>query len=282
MDRSAHRAHTVSVRFSIALFALACAAFAPHASAEESGTETDPESIAWESVGFGVSGKDTGNPRGDSVFIAYAGYDVSLAAAQKWASALFVASLRDRGFRYLYAVQGPADSSYAGREIGNSKLVASLLPRVGPKTRSVLVVGHSSGSFVAHELLGQLASKSEILDRVVYFDLDGGTSGLSGAVVGKLRKAYFVGASDENGTVSPNDGDMRGAASTWAAEGATYVSYAAKDSGCESGAQWCVHVTPITTKPHDKSGAKELDYSDYEGRAVARGWLDDRAAEAGL
>ena len=253
--------------------------------------DVDPDTIPWQTgatVGVGVARKDTGNWRGTNPFIAYAGYGVSLAAAEKWATALYRATLRDRGVRFVYAVQGPADSTYTGKEIGNSKIAASLLGEIGAATKFVLVAGHSSGSFVAHELLGQLEGGLDpagvTKGRVVYFDLDGGTLYLSSAIVTRLRRAYFVGSkSAETGTASPNDSDMRSGAATYAAEGATYFQNVATSSGCNAGAIWCVHVTLVTTRPHDPAGASaELDYSDFAARPVAHGWLDAKASEAGL
>ena len=253
--------------------------------------DVDPDAIPWQTgtdVGLGVARKDTGNWRGTNIFIAYAGYGVSLAAAEKWATALYLATLRDRGVRFVYAVQGPATSTYTGKEIGNSKIIASMLGQIGPSTKYVLVAGHSSGSYVAHELLGQLEGGLDpagiTSKRVVYFDLDGGTLYLSSPIVSRLRRAYFVGSkSAENGTLSPNDGDMRSVASTYAAEGATYHQNVAVASGCNAGAVWCLHVTLITEKPHDPTGAKgELDYSDFAGRPVSHAWLDAKAVEAGI
>ena len=252
--------------------------------------EKDIDTIPWQtggSVGFGVASKDTGNPRGESAFIAYAGYNVSLGSAEAWATALYRATLKDRGVRWVWAVQGPADPSYSGAEIGNSKIIAALLPHVSTATKFILAVGHSSGSFVAHELLGQLAGGHDpggVTDkRVVYFDLDGGTTGLSTTIVDRLRRAYFVGSLDgPTGTFSPNHGDMEGAGATYAAAGGYWQNDAA-GSGCNAGAKWCVHVTLITTRPHDPTNADPLrDYSDFAGRPVCTSYLDAKGAEAGL
>jgi hypothetical protein len=227
---------------------------ASSAEADAGQPEIDIDAIPWDSgpsVGFGVSTKDTGNPLGTNAFIAYAGYDVDLAAAQAWATALYRATLRARGVRWVWAVQGPNNPAYSNLEIGNSKIVAALLPKVGPSTRFVLAVGHSSGSFVAHELLGQLEGGLDpngvTANRVVYFDLDGGQSGLSGPIVGRLKRAYFA-ASRDGATWSPNAQAMKSLGATYAGAGGYYENDAS-GSGCNAGATWCVHVTLITTKP---------------------------------
>lgn len=250
----------------------------------------DAGAIPWEtgtSVGYGVAFKDTKNPGGESVFVGYAGYQVTLASAEAWVEALYGASLAARGVRYIWAVQGPNDPSYSNLEIGNSKIVAAMLPRVGAQTKFVLVAGHSSGSFVAHELLGQLAGgldpQAVTAGRVVYFDLDGGESGLTAASVARLRKAYFVGSRDgATGTDSPNLSTMQAAGATYASAGG-YWQNDASSSGCDAGAAWCVHVTLITTRPHDPTtGDPLLDYADFAGRPVCHSWIDAKASAAGL
>jgi hypothetical protein len=238
-------------------------------------------------VGHGVAFKDTKNPAGENVFIGYAGYRVDLASAEAWVEAVHETSLAARGVRYLWAVQGPSDRTYSNFEIGNSTIVATLLPLVGPKTRFVLVAGHSSGSFVAHELLGLLAGGTDpqgvTSGRVVYFNLDGGASGLSPSVVGRLRHAYFVAAHDgKTGTDSPRLATMRSLGATYASAGG-YWQDNAGDSGCQEGARWCVHDALITTRPHAPTRASaQLDYSDFTSRHPCRSWIDAKADEAGL
>jgi len=250
----------------------------------------DAGAIPWQTsaqIGHGVAFKDTQNPIGDSVYIGYAGHQVALGSAEAWVDALYGASLAARGVRYLWAVQGPDDHAYARHEIGNSKIVATMLPLVGAQTRFILVAGFSSGSFVAHELLGQLAGgldpKGVTAGRVVYFDLDGGGSGLTTQSIDRLRKAYFVGSHDgTTNTDSPRLGTMESLGATYASAGG-YWQNDASGSGCAAGAQWCVHVTLITTKPHDPTtGDPLLDYSDFSGRPVCHSWIDAKATEAGL
>jgi hypothetical protein len=258
--------------------------------AEASPPIADAGAVPWETgaqIGYGVAFKDTKNPTGDNVYIGYAGYQVTLGSAEAWVDALYGASLAARGVRYLWAVQGPNDHAYANREIGNSKIVGTMLPLVGPQTRFLLVAGHSSGSFVAHELLGQLAGGLDpngvTAGRVVYFDLDGGGSGLTTQSVDRLRKAYFVGSHDGNtNTDSPRLGAMESLGTTYASAGG-YWQNDASGSGCAGGAGWCVHAALITTKPHDPTAASpQLDYSDFAGRPVCHTWIDAKATEAGL
>jgi hypothetical protein len=250
----------------------------------------DPAVIPWQTgpqVGRGVAFKDTKNPAGENLFIGYAGYQVTLASAEAWVEALHEASLAARGIRYLWAIQGPNDRTYSNREIGNARIIATLLPLVGERTRVVIVAGHSSGSFVAHELLGRLADGMDpggvTAGRVVYFDLDGGAGGLTPRSVGRLRHAYFVAAHDgTTGTDSPRLATMRSLGATYPSAGG-YWQDDAGDSGCHQGARWCVHDALITTRPHTPTNASaQLDYSDFTGRDACHSWIDAKAEEAGL
>jgi hypothetical protein len=57
----------------------------------------------------------------------------------------------------------------------------------------------------------------------------------------------------------------------------------ASASGCNAGATWCVHMTPITRTPHDPAAASGVaDYSDFEGRPVVFDFLTQKLADAGL
>jgi hypothetical protein len=247
----------------------------------------DVDTLPWQSVGYGVTMKDTENPAGDSIFVGYAGYSVELGWSQAWVTALYKAELAARGVRTIFAVQGPNDPSYSNFEIGNSKLVAAMLPRVASGTKFILVAGHSSGSFVAHEMLGQLAGGLDPTNitagRVVYFDLDGGESGLTQSIVARLRHAYFVASRDgATGTDSPNMPTMQSLGATYASAGG-YWQNDASGSGCDAGAVWCVHTTLITTVPHDPTtGSPQADYSDFKGRSVTTAYIEAKAKEAGL
>jgi hypothetical protein len=255
--------------------------------------EPDFASLPWETgpdVGFGVARKDSGNPRGDNVFVGYGGFGASLDDACAWVTALYESALVERGVRHVFCVQGPATVGYVGLEIGNSKVARAIVANVTERTRFVLVAGHSSGSFVAHELLRQLADPALGLDpggvtadRVVYLNLDGGQAGLPASAVARLRRAYFVGALDQAiATASPNTQAMIASGSSYGAD-ATYLQLDATGSGCAASAVWCVHMTPVVTRPHDPLRATVTsDYRDFAGRPVTTSWIDAVADEAGL
>ena len=249
--------------------------------APDAGPPPEPgfSAIPWSEPGYGVAYRDSANPSGQDVFIGYAGYGVQAAPARQWVTQLFRDALHDRGVRHVYAVQGPREPGYNSQEIGNSRLIAHLLPRLAPGAR-VLVAAHSSGAFVAHELLGQLYQRG--LDpsrltagRLSYWNLDGGSYGLNASIVGQLHHAWFVWSDDAPvATRSPNAGVMLSAGATYASAGGA-LALDARASGCNRGATWCVHMHLITTRPHDPAAASAaLDYGSFDAtHRVQTDWL---------
>jgi hypothetical protein len=241
----------------------------------------DIDSIPWSTgtaIGHGVAFKDTENTLGDSMFIGYGGYGADLIPTQLWVTALYRTTLRARGVRWVWAVQGPSDPDYTQDEIGNSKIAAALVPLVSSKTHFVLISAHSSGAFVAQELLEQLEGGADpsgvTANLVVYFALDGGA-------IDRTRNTFFV-SSHDGTTQSANYGAMTSLAATYASKGGFY-DVDATGSGCNVGADWCVHMTMINTKPHDPTGLDcPDDYSDFAGRPVCASYIEAKATEAGL
>jgi hypothetical protein len=254
---------------------------APDAPPPDAGPPPEPvfAAIPWSAPGFGVAYRDSENPRGGDVFIGYAGYGVSASQGQAWVTELFTAALHDRGVRHVYAVQGPREAGYASQEIGNSRLIAHLLPRLAPGAR-ILVAAHSSGGFVASELLQQLYARNLdpthlTRDRLSYWDLDGATSGLTDAIIGQMRHAWFVWSNDATtGTRSPNAGVMIAAGATWASAGGALALDAAA-AGCNRGAVWCVHMQPIITRPYNPATSDVArDYAAFDAtHRVQTEWL---------
>ncbi len=225
----------------------------------------------WQRVGAGISCRDTGRTRLYGTFVAYGGWGVKESWARAWVDEVYRTALVRRGIRYLCAVQGPAAVDYAGREIGNAALGAWLL---GHPRGLVIVAAHSSGSFVAHELFGELEAMGPrgeaLLGRTVYFDLDGGESGLTPAIVEQLRRAYFVYADDSTtGTRSANAATMIDLGTRYAAAGGVLAVNASR-SGCRAGARWCLHDALVTERPHNPE-TYDLE-RDYQG------FLPDRPA----
>ena len=245
---------------------------------EETG-EDAPQALSagWSSIGNGVAYKRIGD--GDGVWIGYGGYSVQLDWSCSWSEELHRAKLKSLGVGHLYAVKGPRDPGYGAREIANTALGAHLLAGPGDDAPFVLVAAHSSGSYVAHELLNQLsnrgASTTELRKKIVYANLDGGGTGFTAGLASSLRATHFVWAED------PGISAGRSAnASTMIALGNAYGSPAirvsAPRSGCNPGAKWCLHDLVITTRPHNPATFDlRRDYSDFAGgRAVQAAWVD--------
>jgi len=237
----------------------------------------DALSAGFQSIGLGVAYKRI-ESSGDAVFIGYGGYSVQLDWSCKWTDELHRAKLKDLGVGHLYAVKGPNDPGYAAREVANTALGAHLRNGAGPNAPFVLIAAHSSGAFVAHELLDQLtdrgASTAALRSKIVYVNLDGGGSGFNGTIESSLRHSAFVWAQD------PGLGSGRSSnASTMIALGNAYGSPAIRldvpQSGCFSGAKWCLHDLVITTRPHNPATFDlRRDYSNFIGRPVQTKWIE--------
>ena len=241
----------------------------------DDGKSDGPPTSDWAMVGNGVMYQQVN--AGNATLIAYGGYSAKLAYSGAWAEELVDAKLGAADVGHIYAVKGPMDPGYDAREIANTKLRAHLnaLAITGP----VYIVAHSSGSFVAHELFQQAhaVGDTELLARISYADLDGGGSGLTAAIVGELGAATFVYARDPSlaSGRSQNAGAATSLASTYAAQGATLFQVTVSDSGCNSGAGWCLHDVVITHRPHNpQSYDLARDYTDFVNRPVTTEYLD--------
>ena len=239
--------------------------------------------IPWATVGAGVSYKKVG--AGADVLIVYGGYTAQDVFSQRWADELVRDKLGADGVGHLYAVKGPNQSGYANREIGNTKLVTHLSQASRAKNASrIIVIAHSSGTYVATELLQQLGREvtgelpASTLGKIDLFNLDGG--GLDASLVKKLSHAYFVWACDPKiGRCSHNAGGMQALGSEFASQGGG-IKVNASGSGCSSsaaGGLWCMHDTLINTRPHNPAMYDLLDdYTDFSsaGRSVVTSYLD--------
>jgi hypothetical protein len=234
---------------------------------------------SWQGVGYGVAYQKVGE--GDAVLIAYGGYSAQLPWSEAWGRELVRAKLGAMGVGHVYGVQGPRDAGYNGDEIGNSKLRAHLTAGIAASAPFILVAAHSSGAFVAHELLRQLdaAGDDATLGKIVYADLDAGDSGFSKTIASKLRRVVFVSGRDASLASGTSEN-----ASTAKALGTTYAAYGSwfevvvNGSGCHSGAHWCLHDLLVTHRPHrpDFYDLKD-DYVDFAGREVTTEYIDSVA-----
>ena len=236
------------------------------------GDEVDP---GWTSVGYGVEYQQMN--AGSAFLIAYGGYSAKISYSAAWSNELVDVTLGANGFGRIYAVQGPEDPGYDAKEIGNSKLRAHLAT-IDDGVSPIIVVAHSSGVFVAHELLGQLynAGSMDILSRISYACLDGGGTGLDDDIVASLGQVTFAYAHDP--TLDDGYSENHDAAIDLGEEyapKATTFEVTVPSTGCDDGAGWCLHDVLITHRPHDPSFYDLADdYTDFVNRPVTTEYLD--------
>lgn len=238
---------------------------------------------SWETLGLGVHAKTLGHAPGANVLIVYGGYTAQDLYVERWADEIVRAKGSSLGVGRLYAVRGPNQSGYANREIANSKIAADLGSGIAANASSIVVVAHSSGSFVATELLGMLRNArggvpTNTIGKVSVFNLDGG-GGLDRSTIQALDHAYWVYACDSViGRCSHNADAMKSLGRAHASKGGV-LKVNADRSGCSAssaGGLWCLHDTLITTRPHNPSHYDlRRDYTSFSGsRKVVTSYLD--------
>ena len=236
---------------------------------------TEPAGPGWTTVGVGVEYRRV--TTGNAILIAYGGYSAHLSYSAAWATELVDQKLGGVDVGQIYAVQGPADPGYDGREIGNSKLRRHL-KTIDDGHSPIYIVAHSSGSYVAHELLGQMerAGETGALSRIGYADLDGGGSGLDDTIIGDLRKVTFVYAHDPSlsSGYSQNHTSAISLGQAYAPKAQTF-DVVVPNTGCDDGAGWCLHDVVITHRPHH-AWSYDLadDYTDFQDRPCSIEYLD--------
>jgi hypothetical protein len=199
---------------------------------------------------------------GSNIAVLFAGYDVEDSLAQKWAEGVS-STLSSVDVGVIFAVPGPADSGFAGREIQVdvlAKTVASKASSLGSKL--VIFAGHSSGAAVAEATLLEWAKAAPTLQSsTVYYRLDGG-GGLSGKGLKKLGGAFCVLAQCSKTIFSKNLGACYG--------GYKKLTLATPNS-CK--VSKCCHLALINTEPKVLS---DWDKKDYGGATStpSTGWID--------
>ncbi|MFO0613578.1 MAG: hypothetical protein U0414_13355 [Polyangiaceae bacterium] len=213
----------------------------------------------------GIAQKVKPPSAGDVAFVGLAGWKITLAPTETWIDALDRAALASKRVRWLYAIQGPKDVYYKDKELDLARLAEAIAAN---RPSTVILAAHSSGAFVAHALLELIPAGP----RVVYFNLDGGERFLSPKARARADEIVFVAATDPAiHTSTPHKAEMKKAAAKFHGE---FLDIEAPESGCRKGATWCMHMTLITTRPHDpKKAGGEIDYTDFGALEPATAWL---------
>jgi len=208
-------------------------------------------SCGWTSIGNGIAESVVGNTQ-CHYLVAFGGFKSLVSDSQIWVTQL------NSGFfggkmSNLVAVKGPADPGYRGKEIANSKLVSAISSSSNQcHSPAMIVVAHSSGTYVASEFLSGFASNSGLFNkfhgRVIYYDLDGGP-GVSGQAKKLLQHQYMVSSvGSRNYDFSRGQGKQAGN---------QFLLLDNSHSGCSSA--WCKHMVCITTHPHNPASWSTLD-----------------------
>ena len=226
----------------------------------------------WKPLGAGVSYRLGTADAGAVALIGFAGWSVSADSARKWLQALSEAS--ELSMAVVYAVQGPRDPGFAARDVDTQSLAHALDGLLANKTyQRIVVVAHSSGSFVAHHALNQLRSKVGHA-KIFYFNLDGGLGSGDNALqpdIAKKLGGTFAVYAKQGAMKSANAQAMQ----RWLQHypGATGIAIDNTVSDCTS--PWCVHETLIIQRPHKSDGFDlERDYGAITpARPVQAGYL---------
>jgi hypothetical protein len=225
------------------------------------------DAIPWVRLGRGIAMKDLGPNAGSNVFVGYSAWHVEVSSARTWVKTLWHSSLRDLRVRYVFAVRGPTDPGYRERrEIANGR-IARKLATIVTGDAVVLVAAHSSGTYVAHDLFQRVLLSSasyfrNLRRRILYWNLDGGLTGLDPAIIARLRHVWFVWALNPlTHTRSANASAMLIGAERYRAD---LLQLDASQSRCYTNAVWCLHMTPIVSVPHNRAtGSAHFDYSAF-------------------
>jgi hypothetical protein len=224
----------------------------------------------WQPLGAGIT--HNGAPC-DTLLVSFGGWRASPGAVQHWADQL-ADTTRDEPAR-RYAIAGPQDTNYAGREIDTAALAADLARELAlPGCTGATLIAHSSGAFVAHRTLQQLAALpggADALAKIGYLMLDGDSG--SGELELTRALAWQIGAvttvSARQGSLeSPNAKKMRALATQL--PNTQHIVLDALGSPCDDA--WCVHELPISRAPAKRAGF-DLE-RDYQGATLEYRYLN--------
>lgn len=230
----------------------------------------------WEPVGRGVSRRRCDRDGGHAaVFLA--GWAIRTPAARAWAEGLDAARLRALGVATLYAVDGPAQVDFRGKELDVDGLLRDLGASLGARSWA-LVAAHSSGAHVAATMFHRAFARGAapgLRGRVVYADLDGdaGVRGdperdLHAASVAGLRRVIFAAtAVPARGLDGFSRAAMVAGARAFPERGELWT-YDASGSGCAVDA--CAHLALVHTRP---SARGNESYARCAEVGVNTAWL---------
>ena len=194
--------------------------------------------------------------RGNSpTLIGFAGWKVSADDSRHWAHTLAGAGFAHDPPARVCAARGPMDASYQLKDIDTGALASALIAQ--PPSGKIVVVAHSSGSFVAHHFFRQLrdAGGAHLLARMHYVNLDGavgeGEREIDAEMIAAQASVRAVYALNPlTNSESANASSMR-RLHALAPEKVRLIALPVPEAGCNPGAKWCLHNALINRKPYN-------------------------------
>lgn len=242
----------------------------------------------WQIIGTGVNYRSSNltstNENNTYILITYAGWNVKDIEAKTWTDRLMAKSLLNQhqvyNIKHVYAVRGPIESNYVSKEIQNSKLIEHM--HLIDNVKRIIIIAHSSGSFVADEFFAQLFTKittnptyESLRRRIVFYNLDGGTrpSRFDDTFINTLFSSiHFVWASSSISSMnSMNSATMIAAKNYYSFTYLNIKSLEVKATKAKCLNSKCLHDALIIQSPWDPNAydtAKDYTLFDEYDREV--------------
>jgi hypothetical protein len=239
--------------------------------------------INWFKIGSGLNYGITKNLSGNDIAIFFGGWQAKQEWVNRWSNEVYEAKLNKLGVQHLLTVKGPDELCYNKKEI-ELKSLADFVKNIIYATYfidNVIIIAHSSGSFVANEFLNimygndGIARDSFYVDKVHYFILDGGIGSnncgtkIDTSAIRHIKKVYAVAAFDSTtDKYSANYQSMK-ILSEMFNEKSELILIDASDSGCID--KWCLHNFLITRRPHNPYNYDlEKDYQYFDSKRLVQ------------
>ncbi len=233
--------------------------------------------FSWVKIGNGVQYTFTENHSGNNILVVIGGWQAKQEWVNSWAKELYQAKVKDFGVKHILSVKGPDDVCNDKKENDLVKL-AEFMKNIIYATYfidKVIIVAHSSGSFVANELLNILYGKNGIakdtfyINKVHYFNLDGGIGGgecgvaLDDEVIDDIAKLYAVSAYDSASGIYSSNYETIIQLTKMYKQKSELIVVDATESGCKG--KWCLHDALIIRKPYNPEMYDlERDYTLFD------------------
>lgn len=244
------------------------------------------DNLEFSNLFYGIDYAKIDNNYYNNIFIGYGGWSAKQNVVNNWCKQLFNVKLRDLSVKHVFSVKGPDTPCYLEKEIADSLLALKLIDLCATeKIDKIIIAAHSSGSFVAHNMLQYLFGKNNldknnlVKDKIVYFNLDGGIGSnecgapLDTNIAEHLNKIYAVYAYDSNTQkYSSNYETMISLSKMF--KNSQQIIVEAKNSGCVG--KWCLHDVLINRKPYNPEKFDlDNDYGNITAnREVQTDYLD--------